>query len=53
VVIVDTLIKIAASNENIECFREYFAVSNRALDPSFFFKVPARVRTKNKPSEYQ
>ena len=26
VVIVVSLIKIAASNENIECFREYFAV---------------------------
>jgi uncharacterized membrane protein len=30
------LIKIAASNENIECFREYFAVGYRAPDPSFF-----------------
>ena len=36
VVIVVSLIKIAASNENIECFREYFAVGYRAPDPSFF-----------------
>jgi hypothetical protein len=36
VVIVVSLIKIAASNENIECFREYFAVDYRAPDPSFF-----------------
>jgi hypothetical protein len=35
VVIVVSLIKIAASNENIECFREYFAVGYRAPDPSF------------------
>ena len=33
VVIVVSLIKIAASNENIECFREYFAVGYRAPDP--------------------
>jgi hypothetical protein len=33
---VDALIKIAASNENIECFREHFAVGYRAPDPSFF-----------------
>jgi hypothetical protein len=38
VVIVVSLIKIAASNENIECFREYFAVGYRAPDPSFFKK---------------
>jgi hypothetical protein len=38
VVIVVSLIKIAASNENIECFREYFAVGYRAPDPSFFLK---------------
>jgi hypothetical protein len=31
-----SLIKLAASNENIECFREYFAVGFRAPDPSFF-----------------
>jgi hypothetical protein len=31
-----SLIKIAASNENIECFHEYFAVGYRAPDPSFF-----------------
>jgi hypothetical protein len=36
VVIVVSLIKIAASNENIECFREYFAVGYRTPDPSFF-----------------
>ena len=36
VVIVVSLIKIAASNKNIECFREYFAVGYRAPDPSFF-----------------
>ena len=36
VVIVVSLIKIAASNENIECFREYFAVGYRVPDPSFF-----------------
>jgi hypothetical protein len=36
VVIVVSLIKIAASNENIECFREYCVVGNRAPDPSFF-----------------
>ena len=36
VVIVVSLIKIAASNENIECFRQYFAVGYRAPDPSFF-----------------
>jgi hypothetical protein len=35
VVIVVSLIKIAASNENIECFREYFAVGYRTPDPSF------------------
>jgi hypothetical protein len=33
VVIVVSLIKIAASNENIEYFREYFAVGYRAPDP--------------------
>ena len=38
VVIVVSLMKIAASNENIECFREYFAVGYRAPDPSFFLK---------------
>jgi hypothetical protein len=31
-----SLIKIAASSENIECFREYFAVRYRSPDPSFF-----------------
>ena len=36
VVIVVSLIKIAASNENIEFFRKYFAVGYRAPDPSFF-----------------
>jgi hypothetical protein len=36
VVIVVSLIKIAASNNNIECFREYFAVGYCAPDPSFF-----------------
>jgi hypothetical protein len=36
VVLVVSLIKIAASNGNIECFREYFAVGYRAPDPSFF-----------------
>jgi hypothetical protein len=36
VVIVVSLIKIATSNENIECFREYFAVGYRAPDSSFF-----------------
>jgi hypothetical protein len=36
VVIVVSLIKIAASNENIECFRKYFAVVYRAPDPNFF-----------------
>jgi hypothetical protein len=36
VVIVVSLIKIAASNENTECFREYFAVGYRVPDPSFF-----------------
>jgi hypothetical protein len=50
VVIVVSLIKLAASNENIGCFREYFAVGYRAPHPSFFLKVLARVRTKNKPS---
>ena len=53
-VIVVSLIKIAASNENIESFREYFAVGYRAPDPNLApdpnFKVLARVRTKNKPS---
>ena len=39
VVVVVSLIKIAASNENIECFREYFAVGYRAPDPSFFLKL--------------
>ena len=38
VVIVVSLIKIAASNENIECFREYFAVGYGAPDPSFLLK---------------
>ena len=38
VVIVVSLIKIAALNENIECFREYFAVGYRARDPSIFKK---------------
>jgi hypothetical protein len=37
VVIVVSLIKIAASNENIECFREYFAVGYRAPDPRFLY----------------
>jgi hypothetical protein len=50
VVIVVSLIKIAASNENIECFREYFVVGYHAPDLSFFLKVLAGVRTKNKPS---
>ena len=59
VVIVVSLIKIAIfmkilnvfANENIECFREYFAVGYRAPDPTVaFLKVLARVRTKNKPS---
>jgi hypothetical protein len=36
VVIVVSLIKIAVSNENIERFREYFAVGYCAPDPSFF-----------------
>jgi hypothetical protein len=36
VIVVSLMIKIAASNENIECFREYFAVGYRASDPSFF-----------------
>ena len=36
VVIVVSLIKIAALNENIEFFREYFAVAYRAPNPSFF-----------------
>ena len=31
-----SLIKIAALNENIEYFREYFVVGYRAPDPSFF-----------------
>jgi hypothetical protein len=30
---------IAAWNENIECFREYFAVGYRAPDPSFVQKL--------------
>jgi hypothetical protein len=34
VVIVVSLIKIAASNENIECFRKYFAVGYRVPDPN-------------------
>jgi hypothetical protein len=38
VVIVVSLIKIAASNENIECLREYFAVGYRAPDPIACFK---------------
>jgi hypothetical protein len=38
VVIVVSLIKIAASNENIECFREYFAVGYRAPDSIAFSK---------------
>ena len=38
VVIVVSLIKIEASNENIECFRECFAVGYRAPDPRFFKK---------------
>ena len=36
VVMMVSLIKIVASNENIEWFREYFAVGYRAPDPSFF-----------------
>jgi hypothetical protein len=28
--------KDSGLNENIECFREYFAVGYRAPDPSFF-----------------
>jgi hypothetical protein len=31
-----SLVKIAALNENIEYFREHFAVGYRAPDPSFF-----------------
>jgi hypothetical protein len=45
VVIVVSLINIAASNENIECFREYFAVGYRAPDPSFL-KVIAQGQDK-------
>jgi hypothetical protein len=36
VIIVVSLKKITASNENIECFREYFAVGYRALTLAFF-----------------
>jgi hypothetical protein len=36
IIIIIIIIKIAASNGNIECFREYFAVGYRAPDPSFF-----------------
>ena len=36
VVIVVSLIKIAASNENIECFHEYFVVGYRAPYLSYF-----------------
>jgi hypothetical protein len=48
-----SLIKIAASNENIECFREYFAVGYRAPDPSFFFKFLHGSEQKISHLEYQ
>jgi hypothetical protein len=35
VIIVVSLIKRVASNENIECFREYFAIGYRAPVPNF------------------
>jgi hypothetical protein len=53
VVIVVSLIKIVASNENIECFREYFAVGYRAPDPSFFKKFLHRSGQKISHLEYQ
>ena len=52
-VIVVSLIKIAASNENIECFREYFAVGYRAPDPSFFLKFLHGSGQKMSHLEYQ
>ena len=53
VVIVVSLIKIAASNENIEFFREYFAVGYRAPDPSFFYKFLHGSGQKINHLEYQ
>jgi hypothetical protein len=53
VVIVVSLIKIAASNENIECFRKYFAVGYRASDPSLFLKFLHRSGQKISHLEYQ
>ena len=35
VVILVSLIEMAALNKDIKCFREYFAVGYRAPDPSF------------------
>ena len=49
VVIVVSLIKIAASNENIECFANILLLAIAHLTLAFL-KVLARVRTKNKPS---
>ena len=49
VVIVVSLINITASNGNIECFPEYFAVGYRA--PALgFFKSSCTGQDKNKPS---
>ena len=53
VIVVVSLIKIAASNENIECFREYFTVSYRAPDPSFFLKFLHGSGQKISHLEYQ
>jgi hypothetical protein len=52
VVIVVSLIKIVASNENIECFREYLLLAIAHLTLAFL-KVLARVRKKISHLEYQ
>ena len=53
VVIVVSLIKRAASNEKIKCFREYFAVGYREPDPSFFKKFLHGSGQKISHLEYQ
>jgi hypothetical protein len=53
VIVVVSLIRIAASNENIEYFREYFAVGYRAPYPSFFKKFLHGSGQKISHLEYQ
>jgi hypothetical protein len=45
--------KDSGLNENIECFREYFAVGYRAPDPIFFLKFLHGSGQKISHLEYQ